>query len=385
MEGQNGNANPTPNPTQQSQEKVLADFVSLITSGDKSKEGVIQQKLEEIMKSGGMTHEAMFKKLQAIQAEQVRLRGTGAAAPKQPQQHPQAGPSAGAPQNAQPQPGHSAFKPGADIESPFLFSSSADAAAYPISATLSTTNPGPVPWGSSRPSLTGGNTTGRISGTPAQIMREEPLPLTFTTDHRTQPRKNTNTPGDLSMRRTIHDLVASVDPNVKIEPEVEDLLLSIADEFIDSVTNFSCRLAKHRGGDTLEVRDLQLHLERNHNIRIPGFSSDDTRISLSQSSILPGGSPSGCAQENGTGHAYDATEPAPCAGPAGQARGEADVDFSESVADVCSHESVDLSFPFPCTHDHILYNYTLPYCAFTVLLSFSKTETRSRSSSGSGL
>lgn len=41
---------------------------------------------------------------------------------------------------------------------------------------------------------------------------------------------------------------------------VSKLLLSIADEFIDSVANFSCRLAKHRGGDTLEVRDLQLHL-----------------------------------------------------------------------------------------------------------------------------
>lgn len=155
---------------------------------------------------------------------------------------------------------------------------------YWMSQTLSTTNPGPVTWPQTRPTLTGGLASGRVSGTPAQIARADDGSALASDDSRS---RNKNTPGHQSMRRTIQDLVASVDPNVKIEPEVEDLLLNIADEFVDSVTNFACRLARHRGADTLDVRDLQLHLERNHNIRIPGFASDETRISLSQSSAAP--------------------------------------------------------------------------------------------------
>jgi len=84
--------------------------------------------------------------------------------------------------------------------------------------------------------------------------------------------------------------------------------LDIADEFIDSVTNFGCRLAKHCGCDTLEVRDLQLPLGawlvppprllklhglhtadagHNYNIRIPSFASDTMPITLSQAGAAP--------------------------------------------------------------------------------------------------
>jgi hypothetical protein len=60
-----------------------------------------------------------------------------------------------------------------------------------------------------------------ITGTPAQIARgSDDIAMLNLDDNRVR-RKNT--PGDQAMRRSIQDLVASVDPNVKIEPEVEDV------------------------------------------------------------------------------------------------------------------------------------------------------------------
>lgn len=53
--------------------------------------------------------------------------------------------------------------------------------------------------------------------------------------------------------------------------------LQLADEFVENVVTSACKLAKLRGATTLEIRDIQLVLERQYNIRIPGFATDEVR------------------------------------------------------------------------------------------------------------
>jgi len=54
-------------------------------------------------------------------------------------------------------------------------------------------------------------------------------------------------------------------------------ILQVADDFVDQVVTAACRLAKLRHASTLEIRDIQLILERNYNIRVPGYASDEIR------------------------------------------------------------------------------------------------------------
>lgn len=53
--------------------------------------------------------------------------------------------------------------------------------------------------------------------------------------------------------------------------------MEVADNFVDDVITSACRLAKLRPNQTLDLRDVQMVLERNYGIRIPGYGLDETR------------------------------------------------------------------------------------------------------------
>ncbi|CAI4346415.1 CIC_collapsed_G0010170.mRNA.1.CDS.1 [Saccharomyces cerevisiae] len=139
--------------------------------------------------------------------------------------------------------------------------------AIPISENISTKTPAPVAYRSNRPTITGGS-----------AMNASALNTPATTK---LPPYEMDTQRVMSKRK-LRELVKTVgidegDGETVIDGDVEELLLDLADDFVTNVTAFSCRLAKHRKSDNLEARDIQLHLERNWNIRIPGYSADEIR------------------------------------------------------------------------------------------------------------
>ena len=55
-------------------------------------------------------------------------------------------------------------------------------------------------------------------------------------------------------KRKINEIVQQVSPGERVDPEVEEVLLEIAEDFVDNVTNWACQLAKHRKSQTLETQ-----------------------------------------------------------------------------------------------------------------------------------
>lgn len=96
--------------------------------------------------------------------------------------------------------------------------------------------------------------TAQATSSPAPPTIESPIPPSVT-----------------PMKQRLQDLVNEVDPDEQLDEDVEEILLDIADEFIENVVTSACAIAKHRNSSTLEVEDVKLYLERKYKIWIPGY------------------------------------------------------------------------------------------------------------------
>lgn len=138
-------------------------------------------------------------------------------------------------------------------------------------ATATLTNTGIITVTSMQSNLTQPIKPSIIMHTPAVVTHQ-----VLTTVPVTAPPSSVTTNKVLCKRR-LQELVREVDPNEFLEEDVEEMLLQIADDFIDGVINASCQLAKHRSSNTLEPKDVQAHLEQHWNMSIPGFGTEELR------------------------------------------------------------------------------------------------------------
>ncbi|KAL9000897.1 MAG: hypothetical protein Q9169_000652 [Polycauliona sp. 2 TL-2023] len=141
----------------------------------------------------------------------------------------------------------------------------------PIPKELKHPPPQAVAMSPARPTLTGGPSNGAMGSLGQPAIQKQP---SYVLDGE----------GDRVLgRKKLEDLVRQVTGGVDGEEgetltaAAEETLLDVADDFVDQVVTAACKLAKLRSSQTLELRDIQLVLERNYNIRIPGYASDELR------------------------------------------------------------------------------------------------------------
>lgn len=139
---------------------------------------------------------------------------------------------------------------------------------FPIAKTLQLDprTQQPVPGPAARPTLSNQGMIGQPG-----LTRPQPFTLEGEGDHVLSKRK---------LDELVRQVTGSADTSPDaggLAPEVEEAILALADDFFDELVTSACRLAKLRSSQTLEPRDIQMVLERNYGLRIPGFSLDEAR------------------------------------------------------------------------------------------------------------
>ncbi|KAL4799436.1 transcription initiation factor TFIID subunit A-domain-containing protein [Aspergillus venezuelensis] len=137
-----------------------------------------------------------------------------------------------------------------------------------IPKNLNVPPPKPVPMAADRPTLSSGPSHGAMGMMGQPAIQKHPGYVLEGEGQRVLSKKML----DVLVRQ-----VTGGGEGEGLTPDAEEFMLQMADDFVDDVITAACRLAKLRHSSSLEIRDIQLVLERNYNMRISGFSTDDLR------------------------------------------------------------------------------------------------------------
>ncbi|EPZ36529.1 hypothetical protein ROZALSC1DRAFT_32006 [Rozella allomycis CSF55] len=98
-------------------------------------------------------------------------------------------------------------------------------------------------------------------------------------------KRATNGPHSLG-KATINALLARLDPQERLDTDVEQVLCQLADSFVESVMNEACQLALHRGSKQVQLPDIMLPLEKNWDIKVPGFAEEEGKKITKRTTVV---------------------------------------------------------------------------------------------------
>ena len=84
---------------------------------------------------------------------------------------------------------------------------------------------------------------------------------------------------EILSRRRLVDLLRQVSGTDSFDPDAEDFVMDLVDNFVENVVLGACRFALHRESSTLDAPDVALYLDRVWNIHVPPNPNSPSRLS----------------------------------------------------------------------------------------------------------
>ena len=91
----------------------------------------------------------------------------------------------------------------------------------------------------------------------------------YTTSYEANPVRPGDQPVSVLMPVNLKAMTQTLTKKESLDDKVERHLCSLAEDIVDDVIDFACRLAKHRGSNSLQRHDVRLAFEKRLKVRVP--------------------------------------------------------------------------------------------------------------------